>query len=152
MFYPSYSIIYYLQSLIDDIWLMGPTDGSRSRLLCGGKRIGISTSTEFELNVSPFFLLCVRPLLIRILRLKRMTRSLSLKDFHVCKCHWSISGFFCAKYSYHHVANIKFQFMFSRRLMAVLRSISPLVILGFGRLIFTTGVDYQVEIFLFPLS
>ncbi|OAY78700.1 Uncharacterized protein ACMD2_02163 [Ananas comosus] len=34
----------------------------------------------------------------------------------------------------------------SVRWMDVLRSVSPLVILGFGRLIFTTGVDYQVHI------
>ena len=39
-------------------------------------------------------------------------------------------------------------FFFLRRWKTALQSTSPLIILGFVRLISTAGVDYQVELFI----
>uniref|UniRef100_A0A453CFS5 Uncharacterized protein n=1 Tax=Aegilops tauschii subsp. strangulata TaxID=200361 RepID=A0A453CFS5_AEGTS len=41
---------------------------------------------------------------------------------------------------------------FFRRWKAALKSISPLVFLGFARLISTSGVDYQVLFFFVPIT
>lgn len=68
----------------------------------------------------------------------------------ICPFNTLISSFSCFIYLFYLVLVIIFMFLLScRNLKKSLQSISPLILLGFGRLISTTGVDYQVSCIFF---